>query len=241
MKHFKLFSAFALAAGMLFTACNNADTKTETTTDSTAAADSTSAAAQAPSTTAPAAIVIIKHKVADFSKWKAAYDGHDSARLANGLHNFVIGRGVVDSNIVLIALQMDDTTKAKDFFTNKDLKQAMQKGGVIGAPEIKFVNMQRLNNDQANQRVIITHKVKDYDAWKKVFDQHDQARKDAGLTVRSLGQSISDNHMVTVVFNVADLQKAKAFMSSQGLKDKMAQAGVEGKPDVFLYNVVQQY
>ena len=37
------------------------------------------------------------------------------------------------------------------------------------------------------------------------------------------------------------MQKAEAFMASKDLKDKMAEAGVVGPPDIFFYKVVQQY
>jgi hypothetical protein len=37
------------------------------------------------------------------------------------------------------------------------------------------------------------------------------------------------------------MAKAKAFMQSKDLKDKMEKAGVEGKPASFFYNIVQMY
>lgn len=87
----------------------------------------------------------------------------------------------------------------------------------------------------------MTHKVKDWDSWKKEFDNHKQARIDAGLVDRGLSYNIGDNHTVSIVFAVSDMQKAKAFMQSKDLKDKMAKAGVEGQPTSFFYDIVHTY
>ena len=53
---------------------------------------------------------------------ETAYDGHDSARLANGMHNYVIARGVDDSNTVMVAIKADDISKAKAFAKDLPLK-----------------------------------------------------------------------------------------------------------------------
>jgi hypothetical protein len=94
--------------------------------------------------------------------------------------------------------------------------------------------------EQTN-RLMVTHKAKDWDAWKKEFDDHKQARMDAGLIDRGLGHDIDDSHNVSIVFAVTDMQKAKAFIQSKDLKDKMDKAGVEGKPTFLFYNIVQRY
>jgi hypothetical protein len=234
MKHVNmLFSAVLLLA----VSCNSGDEKKDsTTTDSTAPAV---VVTPAPSPD----IMTIKHKVANFTKWKAAYEAHDSARTANGLHNYVIVRGVEDSNLVMVALRMDDADKAKAFAANADLKTVMKNAGVTGAPEIDYLHS--IMNDtaaiQQTVRLMVKFKVKDWDAWKKAFDEGKQARMDAGLTDRVIGYTIGDNHMVTLVYAVADVDKAKAFRKSKDLADKMKAAGVEGQPSTFYYKVVQKY
>jgi hypothetical protein len=190
----------------------------------------------------PSNVVVIMHKVANYAKWKMGYDAHDSARLAAGLKNYVLGRGLTDSNMVLVALKMDDLAKAKAFGASKDLMEAMKKAGVVGKPTVEYINvvMSDTTVTQA-MRLRVTHKVKDWDAWKKSFDSHKQTRIDAGLIDRSVGYSMDDNHMVSVVFAVSDMAKAKAFTTSKDLKDKMAEAGVEGMPTFYWYKVAQKY
>ena len=241
MKQFKIFATLFVATGTFFLfSCNSGKDKKadENKTDSTGMKNETMVAPSGPTS-----IAIIRHKVANFDKWKSAYDAHDSARQANGLHNYVICRGIDDSNMVMIALKMDDVEKAKAFSSSADLKDKMKAAGVSGPPVIDY--LESVMNDtaalQSTIRLMIRSKVKDWDAWKKTFDSHKQVRMDAGLTDRVISHTVGDSHMVTLVFAVADMEKAKAFMNSQDLKDRMKEAGVDGPPDVFYYNVTQRY
>ena len=240
MKQFKFFSAITLVAGSLFfSSCNGDEKKTDNVTVST----DSSAVNKTEPPAKPGNLVIIKHKVANFAKWKTAYESHDSTRQAYGLHNYIVARGLKDSNMVMVVLKMDDTTKAKQFAALPDLKAAMQKGGVMGAPSFLYLDVQMLDtsSNASPTRVIVTHKVKDWDAWKKSFDSHKQTRLDAGMTDRAISYSVGDTHTVTVAFVINDMKKAEAFMASKDLKDKMAESGVTGPPDIFFYNVVQKY
>jgi hypothetical protein len=187
--------------------------------------------------------MMVRHKVADYAKWKPGYDAHDSARLVNGLHSYVIARGTQDSNMVLVAMRMDDANKAKAMADGPALQDVMKKSGVAGPPVIDF--LESVINDttaiQQTIRLMIRSKVKDWDAWKKVFDTHKQTWADAGLTDRVVAHSVGDTHNVTLVFAVADMDKANAFLNSQDLKDRMKESGVEGPPDMFFYRIVQRY
>lgn len=246
MKHFRLFATLSVAAGiLLLSSCNSKKDKKadENKTDSTVVTTQPNNQPVA-NPSGPASVMIVRHKVADYAKWKPGYDAHDSARLANGLHSYLIGRGTEDSNNVLVAMTMDDVDKAKAFASNPDLKNVMKKAGVIGAPSvIDFLDavMSDTSMIQASTRLMVRHKVKDWDAWKKVFDADKQNRMDAGLTDRVVAHTAGDTHSVTVVFAVADVEKAKSMMTSQALKDKMKEAGVEGAPDFFFYKIVQKY
>jgi hypothetical protein len=93
----------------------------------------------------------------------------------------------------------------------------------------------------ATVRVMVTHKVKDWDAWKAAFDSHKQMRMDAGIIDRIIGHDVDDSHLVRIVFAITDMAKAKAFMDSKELKDKMATAGVEGPPTFFYYTIAKKY
>ena len=242
MKQVKFLAAITVAAGMLFlSSCNSGeDKKTEASS-----ADTTEVKAETPAPTTPvtSTFMTIKHKVANYEKWKPVYDSHDSIRQSNGLHNYVIARGTEDPNMILIALRMDDVDKAKAMVASQEMKDRMKKAGVVGPTTFDY--LESVMNDttaiQETARLMVKHKVKDWEAWKKAFDEHKQARVDAGLTDRVVGYTIGDNHNVTLVFSVADMAKAKAFINSKDLKDKMNEAGVEGPPSFFFYKIVEKY
>jgi hypothetical protein len=246
MKQAKFLTTICVAGMLFLSSCNSgADKKAdENAADTTAVKTDTSAAAPAATTpSGPTNIMTIKARVANYAKWKPSYDSHDSIRQANGLHNYVIARGVEDSNMVLVALKMDDVDKAKAMAASPEMKERMKKGGITGPATMDFTTtvMNDTTAIQQTVRLMVKHKVKDWDAWKKAFDDHKQARIDAGLTDRVVGYTVGDNHSVTLVFAVADMAKAKAFINSKDLKDKMKEGGVEGQPSFFFYRIVQKY
>lgn len=243
MKQFKILGTLLAFTGLLhfISSCNSGDEKKAA--DSTIVKTNIDTTLKSEPSIKPGNIMFIKHKVADFTKWLAGYDSHDSVRKAYGLHNFGVSRGIDDSNMVLVALKMDDLNKAKEFAALPSLKAAMEKSGVVGAPTIMYYDRQTLDlsSNAINTRVLVSHKVKDWDAWKKEFDSHRQARIDAGIMDRSVGYEVGNNKMVNIVATVSDLKKAKDFFSSKDLKDKMAAAGVDGPPTIFFYNLVKKY
>jgi len=242
------FHLVLFGASMTFflISCGGSDEKksADTTTDTT----STMATTPEPTpvnttTTAPQNMVIIRHKVANFAKWMVAYDGHDSARVADGLHNYIISRDQRDSNMVTVALKADDLGKAKAFSKDPSLKKAMQKGGVTGTPSIKFYTMvfQDTAVIDSKLRAATMFKVKDWDAWKRSFDSTRALNADIGLKARAYGYDPNDNHNVVIVAAVLDTAKANAYWNSDMLKQRRAASGVVGKPERTVYTLVKRY
>jgi hypothetical protein len=247
MKQVKFLATISVAAGMLvLSSCGSGKDKKaeESSADtSTVKTDTIATTTATTPSSGPTSVMTIKHKVINYAKWKPFYDAHDSIRQANGLHNYLIARGVEDSNMLLIALRMDDVDKAKAMTASAEMKDRMKKAGVTGPTTFDYLEavMNDITAIQQTVRLMVKHKVKDWDAWKKVFDEHKQARIDAGLTDRVVAHTVGDDHNVTLVFAVADIDKAKAFSNSKDLKDKMKEAGVEGAPSFFFYRVATMY
>jgi quinol monooxygenase YgiN len=86
---------------------------------------------------------------------------------------------------------------------------------------------------------VVTHKVKDLDAWKKAFDSHQDARKAAGIVGEAVMHDAKNPKIVTLWFPASDVAKLKAFTTSKELQAKMKEAGVEGKPTVVIMNSVE--
>lgn len=80
--------------------------------------------------------------------------------------------------------------------------------------------------------LLIHHKVADFAHWKGAYDSHLSARQQAGLTEIKLLHHINDANDVVVLFEAADVTRAKAFSESDDLRAKMQEAGVVGLPEI---------
>lgn len=82
---------------------------------------------------------IIHHAVADYAKWRLAYDADRPNRLAAGLVNCHVHRSLDDAKDLVIACGMSDVVKARAFANSKPLAETMEKAGVIGKPQFLFL------------------------------------------------------------------------------------------------------
>jgi quinol monooxygenase YgiN len=82
--------------------------------------------------------VYVRHKVADFAKWKPAFDQHDATRKQFGCKNAEVFTNSQNPNEVLAVLEWDSKEQAKKFDESANLKEVMQHAGVISAPEFTF-------------------------------------------------------------------------------------------------------
>ena len=84
--------------------------------------------------------ILIRHKVADFAKWKPAYDAHLTAREEAGLKEQSLLRNIDNPNEVVLLFEAEDLKRAKTFTDSSDLREVMQKAGVVDKPDILFLN-----------------------------------------------------------------------------------------------------
>jgi len=79
-----------------------------------------------------------------------------------------------------------------------------------------------------SESLTIHHKVKDYASWRKGYDEHEKSRASAGVTNGKVFRRAEDENEVLIVFDVADLPKARAWLGGADLKAAMEKAGVVG-------------
>jgi quinol monooxygenase YgiN len=84
--------------------------------------------------------MLIRHKVTDFSTWKSGYEAHTEMRNKAGLHEEQLMRNANDPNEVVILFEAEDQKRAEEFSNSPELREAMVKAGVVGKPEILFLN-----------------------------------------------------------------------------------------------------
>ncbi len=231
---------FVAALTILNSSCNNSGD--EKKPDADTAATEKPAAVNTIVTT-PENMVVVVHKVADFAKWKTVYEAHDSVRLANGLHSYVIGRGLMDTNMVLVAMKSDDLARAKALAKSDDLKKRMKEAGVTGAPSMYFntTTWQDTANVGSIPRSMTMFTIKDWDTWLKNFNDGSQERMDNGIVVRTVGHDADDNKKVVLVTALTDTSKAFAYYKSDALKKRREAGGVTTEPQRFLFSIVKRY
>ena len=82
------------------------------------------------------ALVIVRHKVAEFATWKRAFDGNAPARAEAGFSNVRATAQPTISSDVVVLLDTDDIGKAKQFIASPELKSAMSAAGVVDKPDV---------------------------------------------------------------------------------------------------------
>ncbi|MBA3693781.1 MAG: hypothetical protein H0X49_05705 [Acidobacteria bacterium] len=83
--------------------------------------------------------MIARASVQDFSEWKTGYDAHEPSRAAAGLTEKHVLQDVDDANMVTLIFEAEDLKRAEEFSNSDDLREAMQKAGVVGKPDTYFL------------------------------------------------------------------------------------------------------
>ena len=189
----------------------------------------------------PFKVVILQQKVKNFAKSEAEYFNRDSLRNTYGISHYVIGRDLRDSNNVFVVDKIQDEEKAKSFYALPGAKALMKKAGVSAPPAFTYAEFVRVNDSplQFTDGLAVSHHVKNYDAWLKAYDSDEATRKSNGLIERGIARNLYDSNMVSVLFEVSDMTKAKATMASPELKKKMTDAGVDSPPTVRWFKLIK--
>ena len=85
-------------------------------------------------------------------------------------------------------------------------------------------------------RLMARHQVKDYAAWRKVYEDFAATRQGMGVTAAAVFQSVDDPNDVTVTHDFATAEAAKAFTGSSELRSAMENAGVAAPPTIWFLN-----
>ena len=80
----------------------------------------------------------VQFKVKDFNAWRTSYQADDKGRASAGITNGRVFRSADDPNEVIVLQDVTDVAKARTWLGSDETKAAMQKGGVLGSPSIRF-------------------------------------------------------------------------------------------------------
>lgn len=83
--------------------------------------------------------VLIRHKVADYPKWRSVFDSSIAFRQAGGETNCRIFRTPDNGDELTLFFEWETMGKARQFMNSPELRSRMQQAGVVGQPEIHFL------------------------------------------------------------------------------------------------------
>lgn len=85
--------------------------------------------------------IIVTHTVEDYDRWRVAYDGFDGFRKQSGIIGHAVNQELGNPNRVTIYHQANNMDSLRAFLDSPELKETMPSAGVIGAPDVKFVQV----------------------------------------------------------------------------------------------------
>ena len=86
------------------------------------------------------ATMFVRHEVGDYAAWRQAYDDFDVRRRELGVTANSVYRSADNPNEVTATHEFATVEAAQQFAASADLKQAMGRAGVVGAPTIWFAS-----------------------------------------------------------------------------------------------------
>lgn len=88
--------------------------------------------------------------------------------------------------------------------------------------------------------LLVRHSVQDYATWKPIFDEDGTVRQAAGSKGGRLFRNADAPNELIILFEMDDLEQARAFTQSEDLRNTMQRAGVTGPPDIVFLEEVEQ-
>lgn len=84
--------------------------------------------------------LLIQHSVEDYNRWKAAFDGDKAHRKSAGSKGGTILRNADNPNQITVLFKWDNIQHEREFANSDDLHKTMEGAGVIGKPNVFFLN-----------------------------------------------------------------------------------------------------
>jgi quinol monooxygenase YgiN len=80
--------------------------------------------------------LFVRHEVNDYAAWRKVYNDFDKPRRNLGVTAQAVYRSAENPNDVTVTHDFKSMEQAKAFVSSPDLKAAMEKAGIKGAPQI---------------------------------------------------------------------------------------------------------
>lgn len=187
--------------------------------------------------------MIMAQTVADFDKWKAAFDANADKRKGMGVVWHSVSRSPTEKKMVLVHL-IGDLGKMKGFQASPGFKKAMQAAGVEGDPAVWWgqdvaIKSPRGALKEKTASMFVRHKVADFNAWKAAFDGGTAARGKTGMVGTSISKDPKDPNTVIVHTMGSTSMALFKYAQSEGFKKSLKASGVTGEIDILIGDDVE--
>ena len=179
--------------------------------------------------------LVVFHHVRDYDAWKPVFDEHEGVRRSHGELEHRVYRGVDNLNRVIVHNDFPSEDAARAFMADPSLLGAMERAGVTDEPWLGLIEQleqKRYTDGTVGVTVAVHHRVRDYEAWKPVFDDHEAVRRCHGQIEHRLYHAWGDPLAVVVHNDFPSVEAAEAFGNDPRLPEAMARGGVEGEPGI---------
>jgi hypothetical protein len=78
--------------------------------------------------------------------------------------------------------------------------------------------------------ILVNHRVADFKTFLKVYEEHEQLRKEASVTGSMVWQADGDPNNVFAIIEFRDVAKFRQYSESPELKQALKRAGIVGQP-----------
>ena len=182
----------------------------------------------------PPYAVLVRHQVADYDTWKAAFDQDEGARREAGILGHHLNRAEDDPNLVSIYLALTDLDQAKAFAADDRLRDFMQSAGVTSVPEMTWMTPVReaVVWDRELPAFILSHRVADFDSWLAGYDGADELRRSRGIVGHAANRSLDDPSVAMVYHQAESFEALRTFLGDADLAAAMKEFGVVSEPEV---------
>jgi hypothetical protein len=82
--------------------------------------------------------VILRHRVANYAKWKRVVNSAKALRRKSGEKSFMVYRSSRNPNDLTVICGWDTSARMKKFLKSGDLRERMMDAGVISKPRTEF-------------------------------------------------------------------------------------------------------
>ena len=83
--------------------------------------------------------VVVTHEVKSYAAWRTVFNKDEANRMAAGFQIIGVYTDTKNPNVVTVIGEFSSVAAADSFMVNPKLKEAMEKGGVVGKPDVKVL------------------------------------------------------------------------------------------------------